>query len=98
MHRCVAITQAQGLAGQIAVIERHAGAVGASGSERCGLCIGIDGQRVGEVERDHLGIDEVIAVGAHAGDGQRDRELGVGLHGGNHFFAASVMTVRRPHA
>ena len=33
-------------------------------------------ERVGQVERDHLGVDQVVAVGAHAGDPQRQGQLG----------------------
>ena len=36
----------------------------------------VDRQLVGQVERHHLGVDEVVAVVAHAGDAQRQRELG----------------------
>ena len=40
---------------------------------------GVDDEQVVEVEADHLGVDEVVAVGADAGDVQRSRQLGVGL-------------------
>ena len=45
---------------------------------------------VGEVERDHLGVDEVVAVGAHAGDAQRQGQLGAG--------ALDVHAASLPHA
>ena len=39
---------------------------------------------VGQVERHHLGVDEVVAVGPHAGDPQRQRQLGRGEHDVGH--------------
>ena len=36
----------------------------------------IDLERVVQVERDHLRVDQVVAVVAHTGDAQRQRELG----------------------
>ena len=38
----------------------------------------LERQQVVQFEADHLGIDEVVAVVAHAGDVQRQRQLGVG--------------------
>ena len=36
----------------------------------------IEGQLVGQVEAHHLGVEQVVTVGADAGHPQRERELG----------------------
>ena len=38
----------------------------------------VDREHVVELEADHLGVDQVVAVVAHAGDAQRQRQLGRG--------------------
>ena len=69
-----AADEAQRRGDEVRVVERHAVGerpVGGQPGRRR-----IDRQRVVPVERDHLGVDEVVAVVAHAGDPQGQRELG----------------------
>jgi hypothetical protein len=41
---------------------------------------GADAQLVGQVERHHLRVDQVVSVGSHAGHPQRHRQLGRRRH------------------
>ena len=59
---------------EVGVVVGHTG--GAAPRRSRGRRRRLERERVGEVERDHLGVDQVVAVGAHAGDAQRERQLG----------------------
>ncbi len=61
---------------EVRVVERHAGGERAGGRQPAAG--GVDDEDVVEVEADHLGVDQVVAVGADSGDPQRSRQLGVG--------------------
>ena len=66
-------------------VESSAGTPAANGPDTVTVVAGaaVDGQAVGEVERDHLGVDEVVAVVADADDAQRPRQLRRALHDGH---------------
>jgi hypothetical protein len=66
MDRGGAPSEPERLGDEVGVVERHARGERPVGGE-AGACR-VDHERVGEVEGDHLGVDEVVAVGAHAGD------------------------------
>ena len=63
---------------EVVVVGGHRQARGADDLEA--VAVG-EGELVGQVERDHLGIDQVVAVVSHAGDAQRHGELGQGRDG-----------------
>src|SRR5690606_32007186 len=65
----------QGPAHEVVVVDLHAGADAPHVEAVAG---GVDRQRVGQVEADHLGVDQVVPVGAHAGHPQRQGQLGGG--------------------
>ena len=71
-------TRGQRPAHEVVVVGRHAGHVDAVALDTCRPSPAVKRQLVGQVERDHLGVDQVIAVGPAAGDPQRQRQLGRG--------------------
>ena len=65
---------------EVVVVGRH---VGAAAPHHQPVAVG-ERQRVGEVEAHHLGVDQVVAVGAHPGHPQRPGELGGRDHDVSH--------------
>ena len=76
---------------EVVVVGGH---VGADAPHHQPVAVG-EGERVGQVEAHHLGVDQVVAVGAHAGHPQRPRELGGREHDLRHGRGPYVWAQRR---
>ena len=95
-----AIDVSQRSCDEVRLVQRHALGVrpvcGQPGRRR------IDRQRVVPVERDHLGVDEVVPVVAHTGDPKAQRQLGRRLHHDDAHVAAgpaaNQAVVSAPHS
>ena len=76
VYGCLPAGQPQGPADQVGVVGRHAGREPAGHRQR--VTVG-EGERVGEVERHHLGVEQVVAVGPDPRHPQAQGQLGGAL-------------------
>src|SRR5690606_4161988 len=72
-HRRSAVDEAQRPGDEVVVVDGNAG--GERAGDGDAVAAGFDGDDVGELERHHLGVDQVVAVVAHPGDPQLGRQL-----------------------